>query len=205
MNLRIGIDIDGVIADFTNPHKKKLEQISGHKPDWDEKTDPNCWSWEEVYGYSKEHTRQFWDHTASVQGWEFWRELPTLCTMEEREIISGLCTDNDVFFISSRPIVHRKTTDRWLHRQFGESTEFTTILTRFKGHIAAGLELHAMIDDKPENLVDVLRYRGRACKPFLLNRPWNQVDVSSSIIRVNSITEALDLLERGVYNGNRRY
>ena len=200
MRLRLGIDVDGIVANFTPKYLEKLIELSGHRPEWDATKDPDCWNWAKKYGFSHSHNEAFWEHAKSPEGEGVWSDLQPLVTSDEVTLLQHYIDNEDVYFISNRALCHRRTTDRWLRRVLGDR-EFTTILTREKGMMANALQLHGLIDDKPKNLTKTLEYCGLVCVPVLVNRPWNQEQISPYIHRVHTIAEGLDKIKEKAYNG----
>lgn len=171
---RLGVDIDGVLADFTYPVAALASQmfglqVSGYATHW---------NWMRDYGVVDERERELWAYLTSHPEW--WQSLPTLpgaadaldrlCALHE----SGLA---DVYFITTRPGPGVKlATETWL-REHGFDRA-TVCIAGDKGPIAAGLKLDFFIDDRPENCYSVAGM-GASSRPhdvqriFIPERPWN--------------------------------
>jgi uncharacterized HAD superfamily protein len=70
----------------------------------------------------------------------------------------------------------------------------TVIISNDKGPIAKGLNLDIFIDDKPENIIDVVTAAPK-CKCYIINKPYNQTFIDANLCeRVNNVQEVLDVL-----------
>ncbi len=205
--LRIGLDIDGVLSDFTTPYLAKLIEFNGSIPDrvkeWNPLVDPNKWSWERDYGFKQKDIEKFWSWCKTDEGQrEFWGKMPPLLDFLERGYVQQLCADNDVYFITTRPFMTKKVVEKWIDYWYSASFNGrppTVLLSeKRKGDLAAGLHLHAMFDDKPFNVQTVLRSCGTSCIPFLISQPWNKDFDDPYIVRVDSIKEGMTLLEETI-------
>lgn len=164
--MRLGIDIDGVLADFTYPAAALASQmfglnVSGHATHW---------NWMRDYGLVGEQESAYWKALATMPEW--WGNLPILPdAVDVLPRLNYLAQTGaaDVYFITTRPGAGVKlATERWLQRH-GMSTP-CVLLSKYKGPVAQGLELDVFADDRPENCVDVLPH---AKHTFLIARPWN--------------------------------
>jgi uncharacterized HAD superfamily protein len=190
--LRIGIDVDGLLADFNYSY---LQELFGKVPEgWNWAKDPNRWNYEREWGATDAVVQKTWDRIGG--SWEkaadFWGNLKVLATDDEVKAIKYVNWESDLYFVTNRPLVAKATTDTWINENIVKYP--TVLLTDKKGHISHGLSLHCLIDDKPQNLQQVLNWCGNECVPFLLDRPWNQNYTDRYIIRVKTINEALDIL-----------
>jgi len=195
--LRIGIDLDGVLVNHTQSWVDKLYEMTGHRPKgWDASKDPNCWDWMVPYGYTQKQVEEFYQY--SNKNGEFWFDMCPLPSLVDLEAVNDAIDKESVHFITNRPMEVYKHSSNWVRRHFGDRP-YSVMHARHKGPIAYGLQLHCLIDDRPNNLTEVLEYCGLNCMPFLLNKPWNQHEkVSPYIIRIDSIKEGLDKLYKKV-------
>lgn len=186
--LRIGIDIDGVIADFIPAYIKRLNKMSGLKnPECNEGWD--SWHCEDKLGYDKEIVKAFWRDVANPNKDDFWY------TLEPIDEVEPLTRDHDITFITTRPLASRWATIDWAEQNHN-ILHPQVIVTEKKGQVADALKLHAMFDDKPDNLLDVMRHCGMTCMPFLIDRPWNKSCEHSYIIRVETIAAGMAILKQ---------
>lgn len=206
MKKRIGIDIDGVLADFSNPYVEKMNEIQGSQiivtPEM-----KDCWHFETKVGFTVDTREEFWRWAKTPEAQEWWENLPLLCTQDEQQTIVQLAQQHDVVFITKCPLHMRRYRQVWADKHFFASTNghffsasIPVVATNRKGPIAYGLELHAMIDDKPQNLVDVLKYCGTSTDCYLVNQTWNQECNHRYIERVANLQISLDKINKKVYN-----
>lgn len=193
---RIGIDIDGVLANFYDAYERLAIEVDngidrfpqrggvGHPSIY-----PPVWNWPEYYGYSSEVVAEVWRRIKADQG--FWLNLDPL----ERIDLSKLATGHELYFITDRPGVRAKQqTEVWL-RAFCNVPFPTVIISRKgKGIVCEALDLELYIDDKGENIVDV-EARSPQTRAYLLNRPYNEhVAVQSRSNLLRDVLAAEDLI-----------
>lgn len=189
---RLGIDIDGVLADFTYPVARLASELFGISVSGYATT----WNWMQEYGVTGDREKELWEYLTSHPEW--WGNLPLLQGADVP--LRHLHTLNesmqaDVYFITTRPGAGVKlATEVWL--QSHGFLNPTVLIASKKGPIAEGLKLDFFIDDKPENCYDVRPFVART---FLPIRPWN-VDRATvrmlgdyDITRVNELSDALSL------------
>lgn len=158
----LGLDIDGVLADFVGAYSKLLVERHG-KPLPEA---PTQWEFPLAFGYTQEEVDQAWAWIAAHPEW--WLGLRPL---EESQLV--LPPTADYYFVTARPASPGtlEATEAWLC-QCGVSRP-RVIMANRKGLVAAHLELDAFIDDHPGNLQEIA-----ACSPktalTLCRRPWNQ-------------------------------
>lgn len=201
--LRIGIDVDGVLADFNSPYREHLIKLHGYDPFplWNPDLDPSTFHWTDHYNYKRDIVEKFWQWLQTPEAAHmFWGTLDPLFDDDEAALIDRLMQEHDVYFITKRPLHLKALTEHWLERHIcgGFSRRLpTTLVSNHKGHIAAGLQLHAMIDDKPANLKDVLTACGTGCVPLMFDQPWNRRDEHHQYIRrIETIEDGLAYLEQ---------
>lgn len=184
--LRIGIDLDGVVADFCARYRQ-LTLDTFNKPDPPDMPQTN---WDPPW-VSKEEDDLIWKQIRGTQ--DFWLSLgPEKGTSLLTEA-SYLC---DIYFITTRtPTLGQATetqSQRWLYTHF-DIRYPQVIVTRKKGEVAAALDLFAFIDDKPSNL-DRIQAEAPTCArtTYLRDKPYNQE--SQAHIRVPDLNTFLKRL-----------
>lgn len=197
--LRVGIDVDGVLADFGTPYRQKLIELAGEVPArvqrWDNAVDPDCWSWERPYGFSYATVEEFWRWSGDEGKHEFWLNLRPLQTYTQRDMLREFMQEHDVYFISKRPLNTKRVLEQWIQQYYAMVRPPTVVLAYEKGAAAKGLQLHAIIDDKPSNVQMVLRECGTTCIPMIYDQPWNKAFYDPYIPRVTSVEDALQIVE----------
>lgn len=172
--LKIGVDIDGVLADFNYGLKNVLWEITGERL-ISLSEEPKCWNWPTAYGYTQEHEDEAWRRIKANP--TFWAGLQPFPFVPEQlvELAHARLAGHEVYFITTRTgIAPHLQTVYWLHAN-GFSTPTVLISTNGDGkaNIAKGLRLTHMIDDKPENVLKIKKARPE-CSVTMLNRRWNQ-------------------------------
>lgn len=185
--MNIGVDIDGVLADFNSSYIKLIFQKSGVQlpmpgPDY-----PNEWN------YTKSRIRNkdlnaVWDEIKATHFWDTLGPEPLLLETIEL-LLERRSLGDDIYFITSRPGLRAKFyTERWL---IGHGMLVPSVLiaehAEAKGHLARGLALDVFIDDKPDN-IDAITHADCVC--YLVDRPYNRK--FSGYNRVPSALAALE-------------
>lgn len=213
--MKVGIDVDGVLADFNTAFMRRVVNVTGRDL-WPENYQPTTWSYPTTVGYTPEEEAVVWKTIKEDR--VFWYCLPTYPETWEtfRYLDERIKVDrDDVYFITARPGAEAKRqTEMWLLKEFNHVTTHhhnpTVLITPHKGLAAQTLGLDVYIDDRYENALDAAGVHWRNEPPrtmtFLLNRPWNtDRDVSGTdIIRVDSlpgICEMAEAIRRGTAVG----
>lgn len=188
--LKLGIDIDGVLADFNKPYVQLLESIQHIRfPDVDE-TYPDTWDYDKARGVLGKHRSEAW--TKIKESHDFWYRLPSLTGAEEfLGHLADFPTSVDTYFVTSRPgLTSKIQTEQWLGERGYENP--TVLISSQKGMCARALELDYYIDDKDENCVDVVAY-SPTTKCVQLIQPWNHRQEGAQ--RVGTLKEFQTLIE----------
>jgi len=166
--MRIGIDIDGVIANFFAGYESLIISIAGKDLFGDNKYPnefPKVWNWPETFGYGPEVVSQAWAHIKGNPG--FWATLGTLPDINTWLLwLKTAGSKHDIYFITDRPGAGAKYwTERWFNR-YGYDNATILISRNGKGAIVAALDLELYIDDKVENILDV-QTKAPNCRAYL--------------------------------------
>ena len=174
--MKIGIDVDGVLADFVRAYQPLFVSVTGrdlfHPGDID---NPPVWEWPTLRGYLHEETREVWN--VILKDETFWFNLQPFaenCMAIMEFFHTGQADLHDVYFITSRPGVDTKfQTEQWLmtHPRVIDSTVLIAA-HRTKGILAKALQLDCYIDDNYDNCVDVVR-ESPTTRCYLLHRSYN--------------------------------
>lgn len=203
--VRLGIDCDGVLADFAAAYVARYIRITGrnlfHPGDAE---DAPCWNWDLYRGYTKEEQTAVWASIVADKA-GFWRSLePLEGAATLRLCIEDLERRHDVYFVTSRVGAGAKReSETWLRRHVGIEHP-TVLISSKKGMCAAALKLDAYIDDNYDNAMDVAMARPE-CKVFLLNKRYNTIGgpelpvettppLPDRVRRVGSVGQMLDYL-----------
>lgn len=176
--MRIGFDVDGVLANFSANYAPLLAEVAGRNlflPGDIE--NPPCWLWDEYRGYTKAETRATWD-VVKASG-RFWLDLPPLNGASTLAmVLPDLQRNHDIYFVTNRMGLDAKwQTEAWLKLHVGVDTP-TVLVSAQKGLIAAGLKLDCYVDDNLDNANDVAEKTGPdpavATRTYLLDKSYNR-------------------------------
>lgn len=186
--MRIGLDIDGILADFNRSYMALLVELTGEDkfgPDYV----PTTWAYPTSVGYTKENETDAWE---IIKHSNFWSILDAYPGVDE--FLSNLPTNHDYYFITSRPGERAKLdTEDWF-MQHGVDLP-TVLISSEKGECCHALNIDLYIDDKNENVLDVLD-KSPSTDVYMLGRPWNsQQSVNDFLIpRLATLTEFLEAI-----------
>lgn len=184
-NLRIGFDIDGVLADFSGRFVEIANTMFGTSYKASEQ--PN-WDYEQ---FSKEQVDKVWEVIRTTNN--FWENLYSI---EPDKTLGAVEVSHTPIFITSRvPVAGdsiESQTQTWLlERKF---VTFPTVLVvphySKKLPLMQALELDSYIDDKPET-VEQLQAVGLNC--YIFDQPYNQKVTCAP--RVKSIADYISDVE----------
>lgn len=194
--LTLCIDVDGVLANFTDAYASALKRRTGIEfpkasADW-----PTSWYWERDAGVTKEQEEETWLKDI-IQSKTFWQRLdpvpnakPTL-----KQLNQMAQRGDQVYFITNRMGTSVKLqTERWL---YSHGINYpTVIVTGDKIPFLRALKANFFIDDKPETIMDAGRVseeeKWENFQPFIFDTPYNRVQTyPNNVQRSNTVLEAL--------------
>ena len=216
MSLRVAFDMDGTVADMHAVLRQERERLFGPPapretpaPGSGQAPDPShaaaaaeSTATPVVDGLqlTARQQSQLWARVAAIEN--FWNTLPEL----EPGIIARIAETArrrrwEVLFITTRPPSAGDTTQlqtqRWLQAH-GFPLPSVFVVQRSRGKLADALQLDAVVDDRPENCLDVAI--DSKARPVLV---WHgPLETAPAGLRkmgvkpVTSISAALALLER---------
>lgn len=179
--MRLGIDVDGVLADFNHSFIDKAIEVTGEDRFPPRPFDIQTWNYPEHYGYTDEQVSATWN--AIKQSETFWKLLPLYPWTQETldRLYTLKCQGHDIYFPTSRVGKSCKfQTESWLSRLGFKNP--TVLVTSRKGYTALALDLDTYIDDNTENCQDVVKVlnNGRFVRGqefghpvYMLAQPWN--------------------------------
>lgn len=179
--MNIGMDMDGVLADFYHGFSALFPQLS--LPEL-----PTVWDWPEEFGATDEEVAAAW---ATVRGsTNFWEDLAIL--PDGQELLDALNQvrqhGHEVYFLTQRfgPDVKGQTW-RWLKRH-GYTNPTVLIAPGSKAALAEGLDLQILVDDKPGNLENL----PETTRGYLVDYPHNHSwEMPPNVQRVGTGLDAL--------------
>lgn len=166
MPFRVAFDLDGTIADMQLALQQQAKRIFASKsrkqadsnalPDPESEGSEASKVMEEMH-LTPRQQRRLWAHVKTIPN--FWEGLPeTDPGIVARIAETALARRWEVIFLTTRPAVAGDTTQiqsqRWLVTQ-GFTLPSVFVVRHSRGKIADALELDAVVDDRPENCLDV--------------------------------------------------
>ena len=221
MSLRIACDLDGTVADMDAALQREAERLFG--PDVDLHASPSrpIESAEDVEEelsspapdaapvtaspalparrpLTRSELRRLWAHVGTIEN--FWLSLGEVEAGAVSQIAAHAARYRwDVLFVTQRPSSAGETTQRqsqrWLQSHGFECP--SVYVTGARGRVADALSIDAVLDDRPENCLDVVT--DSKATPFLIWRHRRESLppglAQTRIQTVYSIREALERLE----------
>ena len=212
MGLRIGCDLDGVLADMEAALVREAEKLFGARPKRESRRQsPDTSSMGDIVPsdvadnaplqhelqLSDRERRALWRHVRSIE--DFWESLDETEPGIVRKLASLAAARRwEIIFLTRRPTTSGDTaqlqSQRWLAEK-GFPLPSVYVVTASRGLIAAGLTLDIVVDDTPENCVDVasdskaltiavFRSTGVAPPPILKNMGIHMVSTTSECLDV---------------------
>ena len=194
MSLRVGFDLDGVLADMSAALHREEQRLFGAP---DAAVSPEAPR--EARSLTAAQHERLWREVAAIEN--FWQTLPEV----EPGAIAALAARArferwEVIFLTSRPETAGDTaqlqTQRWLDVN-GFDLPSVFVVSGSRGKIADALDLDVVIDDLPENAMDVLS-DSQASAILFWRQPPEMVPPSlrqHGCRIVGSIEECLTLLD----------
>jgi len=193
MALRIGIDIDGVLADFRTAFRQTAMRIL--RRDIADGVDL------ETGGpLSPDDVRRVWEHIAKTQNW--WMEVPAYEPDQIARLYSVMRAAGwEIFFMTKRPPSGGDTVQfqtQWWIERFGFYLPAVLTVPGSRGDIANGLRLDIIIDDQIINCVEVISTA--STKAILMLRSSDAAAREHASNRgigvVSTLSEAITVMER---------
>lgn len=176
--MRIGFDIDGVLADFCTAYEHEVVAMAGgvnlFQP-WAMNVGPVTWNWPEHYGYTKEIVSAVWNKIKASN--DFWLNLSAL---PEMDLFAAwhyqMRGNHEMYFVTARPGREVKLqTELWLRQRLSleYNENITVLISDQKGMICRALNLDMYVDDKAENVQSVMD-QSVTTNPYLIDRAYNR-------------------------------
>lgn len=196
MSLRLGFDIDGVLADFRSAFRAAaVRTVHGEVDDFDPDDLPTDQS-----PLSPNEVKRVWDYIAKAPNW--WMEIDAY-EPEQIARLYGLtrAAGWEVFFLTKRPpsagdSVQFQT--QWWIERFGFYLPSVLTVPGSRGEIANALRLDLVVDDQLLNCVEVVS--ASSTKAILMHRTPDSAirehATSRGIGVVSTLADTLGVIER---------
>ena len=217
MPLRIACDLDGTVADMNTALRREAEHLFGERIEIgaaESSTDGTDASGVAATTHSDQTSdAQLTSRLTRRQQWRLWRHVrecnnfwETLPEIEPGAVarFSAIAAERgwEVVFLTQRPTTAgdavQLQSQRWLRARGFELPSVCVVSSTFRGKVAAALSFDAVIDDRPDNCLDVSV--DSSAMPLLLWRYGPErlpPGVSRTRIQVvSTIAEAIDYLTR---------
>jgi hypothetical protein len=191
--LRIGVDVDGVIADFRTAFRATATRCLRRDV-------PEFESTESAGPLSPDEIRKVWDHIGKTQNW--WMDVPAY----EPDQIARLYSVTraaawEVFFLTKRPSSAGDSVQfqtQWWIERFGFYLPAVLTVPGSRGEVANGLRLDMIVDDQLLNCAEVIS--ASTTKALLMLRSADNAAREHASNRgigvVSTLSEAITVLER---------
>lgn len=165
--VKVGIDIDGVCADFSKPFTKYLGEKFGRTISHEEIYD---YSWWKCFAGMTEDVFWHYFHEFGKEG--HYRHFPL--HKDAKQNLPYILNKFDYHFITSRPDYVYDDTIAWLHKHFGpirdDKITFCRGAEKSKSAIEHGIDI--FIEDAPHHAEDIMR--NTDIPLYLMDAPYNK-------------------------------
>ena len=226
MSLRIACDLDGTLADMDAALRREAERIFGEPVDVSLPTanvarhmtrrrgrdDGDDAASTRIRTLADGERSRLWDHVREIEN--FWETLPEIETGAVARLAGTAAAQGwEMLFLTQRPDSAGDTvqvqSQRWLRRH-GFELPSVYVVSRSRGAIAASLSLDVVIDDRPDNCVDVTadskaqpvllwRHSAESLPPGVRRLPIHVVSsMTETIEHLTSLRQARATQPRGI-------
>jgi 5'(3')-deoxyribonucleotidase len=187
--LRIGIDVDMVLADFVKGFKIVAQEVVGHELFGE----PIDWHMSNWFASDRQFEEAWHQHCRIPNFYRMLVPVPDVYKISWR----WFANKHLLYFLTNRPCtaglpIEVQTAD-WL-RNYLYLSHPTVIVSDDKGSLAKALKLDVFIDDKPENLLEVCS-ANPSTRLYLMDCLHNRSRDMSCMTRVNCLVDFVKEME----------
>jgi hypothetical protein len=186
MAVRIACDLDGTIADMDAALLREARQLFGDVS--------------RLSALTERQMRRLWDHVRELD--DFWCSLDEIEPGTVAQLAAFAALHGwEIIFLTQRPASAGATTQvqtqRWLEAH-GFALPSVYVMNGSRGKVAAALGLDVVIDDRPENCLDVVS-DSQARALLVWRRNPDLIPPATARLGIEPITsfaEALEILQQ---------
>jgi uncharacterized HAD superfamily protein len=189
--MMVGLDIDGVLADFVSPFLQILEERTGN-----ERIDPQAYADPNFSDHPALSSQIVSECILKVSNDpKFWERLDPLPSAEQWKILDNLSRQQKLIFITHRYecdsySIHQVTCD-WL-RKHGVSDPVVYFTQSYKSELIGKLKVGLFVDDRHENCRDVAE--NTSAVVLMPHRPYNQTFTHPGVRRIQDLDALLPFI-----------
>lgn len=192
--LRFGVDVDGVLANFTYEVARISEQLWPGRlpPDYE----PSDWYYTDVF--SKADWREIWKQINLT--WNFWLKMKAYPSNAGALRYFMYTQAAELYYVTSRAKTEGTSvltqTAVWLETRLLGGSNSAVIPVPHSGNkkaVIEALELPFFLDDYDQTVRHLQDVPG--LKAYVLDRPWNRA--ATDLPRVFSVEEYLNIVKAG--------
>ena len=193
MSIRVGFDVDGVVANFNKAFRETAAQMNGPAGSHDP-SDPAA------RALAADAMKRVWDHISRTPQW--WLQLDAY-EPQQIERLYRVSRERrwEVYFMTTRPSSAGETTQfqtQWWLESHGFALPAVLTVPGSRGDAANALKLDIAVDDRLTNCVDIIA--ASRSKAILLQRNEDQTPRDQALARgigvVKTLAAALDAVEQ---------
>ena len=189
--MKIGLDLDEVIADFFDALLKFYHKKTGKLYSKEEFKEFKWWP---QIGATREEAIKIVDEFHETN------DLDDVKPLEHAaESIRHLLKNNKLIIITGRPSRFKSKVEKWIEHHFGDvkievihAGDFHKGQATSKAEICKALKIPVLLEDVPET---ALECANAGIKVVLFDMPWNHNVKHKNITRVKNWLEALEVIE----------
>lgn len=189
----VQFDVDGVLADFRFTFTRLAKALGETQTIVN---DVDRVAWDDYGDLDKKAVSRVWNQVKRDPN--FWLYAAPLVDYSTFKWINDLQDSHEIYFVTARVGVQaRSQTRRWLEAQ-GVSSP-AVVMSANKGDVADAIGADYAIDDKAGNAI-YTAYKARACRSYIIDRPYNRFDhstVGGTVRRAATLGDFLAAVEKG--------